>query len=496
MKSFASKYTRIYVNALFLVGAFTIGSQLFLQLYLLQVEHDSHVINIAGRQRMLSQKISKEALLMRQTNNEPTYNQHQQNLATALELWERSHNGLQKGDSSLNLPEPKLSQTNLQYFKQIEPHRAAICQATKRLLEVTFVGSSDSKQTQVAQILAHENQFLTLMNKITFEFDTQSKSSIQVFKWVEIILLSVTLLILAFEGLYIFRPAFKKINESVVELQENSEEIDAQNQMLSMLYEDIRQQNKNMLASINYAQTIQSASLSLDANISSYINKDLFILFKPRDIVSGDFYYLAETNSHYIVAAVDCQGHGIPGGFLSMIGVSIMNDIVKVEKITDPGEILNRAHQKIRRTLKQDETDNRDTMDLSLISKPKNKNEVQFAGAKNSIIYISNNELCEQKGERFSIGGHQNTDCFTTYTIPYEKDTMVYLFSDGYLDQFGGEHKRKFMKARFKEILLQNYQKTLVEQQEILDTTLDDWMKAGNEAQIDDILVMGVNLEV
>lgn len=495
MQAFTSKYKKIYVYALLLVGVFTVGSQLFLQLYLRKAEHDSHVINISGRQRMLSQKITKEALLIHQANNSGDFVQHQQKLKEALQLWDRSHHALQKGDSLLNLPEPTLSETNQQYFKQITPHRNAIEEAGLRLTQAKFSDSIATKRIQVAKILAHEDKFLTLMNKITFHFDKQTKGSIESFKLIEIALMCVTLLILSFEGLYIFRPTFKKIQENIAELKENAEEIDAQNHMLSNLYEELRKKNKNIVASINYAKTIQDACLSLDSNLTSYINQELFILFKPRDIVSGDFYYLAETDSHYVIAAVDCQGHGIPGGFLSMIGVAILNDIIKGERITDPGEILDKMHQKIRRTLKQDETDNRDSMDLSLIVKPKYKKEIQFAGAKNPLLYINDNQVYEIRGNRQSVGGGQKMLVdFNTHTIPYDKDTMVYLFSDGYLDQFGGNNKRKFMKARFKEVLLENHQRSLVMQQEALDNTLKNWMSGGKETQIDDILVMGVRL--
>ncbi|WP_045113071.1 SpoIIE family protein phosphatase [Microscilla marina] len=497
MQIHTRKYTYIYIVALFMIAAFTIGSQLFLQIYLHKEEENSHIINISGRQRMFSQKITKEALLILRAKNITEFSQHQQKLKLALNLWNHSHQGLLKGDALLNLPKPDLDQVNKKKFRQIKPYKDSITQASQKLIQARFSINTLEQKAYVDQILNNEEEFLKLMNHITFQFAKLSKDNITKFRNLEMMLMSVTLLLLGIEGFFIFRPTFKQINENTVALQENKEEIEAQNQMLNQVLVKTQVQNDNLIASIKYAQTIQNACLSIDSSISNYLNKDLFILFKPLQVVSGDFYYLVETESHYIAAAVDCQGHGIPGAFLSMIGVAILNDIVKAEKITEPNEILYEMHQKVRKTLHQEDNDNKDGMDISLISKPKDKSEIHFAGAKNPLVYIKNNELHKIKGDRFAIGGDNiQENPFTAHTITYSQLTMVYLFSDGYLDQFGGPDRRKFMNARFEKALKENYQKPLSQQKSILESTLENWMQVGNESQIDDILVMGIKFTV
>jgi len=495
MQTFTTKYTKIYITALFLIAAFTIGSQLFLQLYLQQEEANSHIINISGRQRMLSQKITKEAMLVLTATNETEFNNRQAKLTKALKLWNISHQGLLKGDSSLNLPEPKLGFINQDNFKKIRPYKDKITQAALELTQAKFLINKTQQEAKVHQILANEDQFLKLMNDITFRFDERSKENIVRFRLLEIVLMSITLLLLGLEGFFIFRPTFRKVDESIVAISENKEEIEAQNHMLNQVLEKVKMQNDNLVASIKYAETIQNATLSLDSSVASCLNSQFFIMFRPLQVVSGDFYYVADTEEELILAAVDCHGHGIPGALLSMIGVAILNDIIKAKKITSPGDILFNLDQIVRKTLHQESNDNQDGMDMALISIEKTSNQVKFAGAKNPLIYISDNQLQEIKGDRITIGGRsKKKQEFTTHQITIDHSTMFYLFSDGYLDQFGGPDRRKFMSPRFRQLLLKNYKKGLQQQQQVLETTFENWMNTHNDTQVDDVLVMGIRL--
>ena len=495
MHTFTTKYTKIHITALFLVAVFTIGSQLFLQLYLQQEGTNSRIINISGRQRMLSQKITKEAILIVQTNDPGEFKKRQQKLIANLDLWNRSHQGLLKGDPSLQLPASNICLINKENFKKIQPYKDKIAQAAQKIAQVNFSDDRKELKVFVDQILANEEPFLMLMNDITFRFDELSQENIVNFRLLEIVLMSITLLLLGLEGFFIFRPAFRKIEESVGAIQENKEEIEAQNQMLNQVLEKLKMQNDNLVASIKYAETIQNATLSLEPSVASCLNSQFFIMFRPLQVVSGDFYYMADTEESLIIAAVDCHGHGIPGALLSMIGVAILNDIIKAQKITNPGDILFHLHKTVRKTLNQESNNNRDGMDMALINIHKLSNSVKFAGAKNPLIYISDDQLYEIKGERITIGGKsKKKQDFTTHEVEIDQPTMFYLFSDGYLDQFGGPDRRKFMSPRFRQLLLKNHHKSLIQQKQALETTFDQWKNTHNDIQVDDVLVMGVRL--
>jgi len=278
------------------------------------------------------------------------------------------------------------------------------------------------------------------------------------------------------------------------ELAEKNIQIEAQRDKLSETNKIIQDKNKNITASITYAKRIQEAMLPLREKIDQALNEN-FILFKPRDIVSGDFYWFATKNDKIIYTAVDCTGHGVPGAFMSMIGSEILTTIVS-QGITTPAEILDLKNKYVRTALKQEQTENQDGMDMSLCTIDKRTKIVEWAGAKNPLIYIKNNELFHLKGDMQSIGGHQMTKAekkFTNYEVSYaDAPTYFYTFTDGYQDQFGGDKSRKFMVKRLKEILLEVHQKPMEEQRRALDFHIEEWMK--DVDQTDDILVIGFKL--
>jgi serine phosphatase RsbU (regulator of sigma subunit) len=266
---------------------------------------------------------------------------------------------------------------------------------------------------------------------------------------------------------------------------------------------EIELKNENITNSINYAKRIQQAMLPPPGNFGNLSVKDYLIFFKPRDIVSGDFYFFTKKveenysskgksrESAEVIAAVDCTGHGIPGAFMSMIGYSLLNDIVE-RNPPDAALILGKLHTAIRTSLQQDTTDNVDGMDIALVVIKDNGKTLEYAGAMNSLTYIQNGELFVIKGNRFGIGGkhHTETRVFTKHSISIDKPTTVYLSSDGYQDQFGGEEGYKLMAANFRKILVEIHQKPMFEQKEILKQKLNEWMGKEHE-QLDDILVIG-----
>lgn len=258
---------------------------------------------------------------------------------------------------------------------------------------------------------------------------------------------------------------------------------------------EIELQKNNITASIDYARQIQDAMLPTYQSIQKHLPKS-FVLFKPRDIVSGDFYYFTAntSNNKMVLAAIDCTGHGVPGAFMSLIGNDILNGIIEQEGITKADIVLDKLHRGVRNSLNQYNSSNRDGMDISLCVIDRQAKTVEFAGAMNSLVYIQNGELTRLIGDKMPIGGEQRevNRKFHSHTIDISIPTTLYLYSDGYQDQFGGKGNRKFMAPRFRELLYSIYQKPMIEQKNMLESTLENWQE-GN-AQLDDILVIGVNI--
>jgi transcriptional regulator with GAF, ATPase, and Fis domain len=277
---------------------------------------------------------------------------------------------------------------------------------------------------------------------------------------------------------------------NAIENAEAYRKIEAQN-------EDIRRTNDKMTASINYARRIQQAMLP-DRTAIQAVLPDSFILFRPRDIVSGDFYWFLEKDGKIFIAAVDCTGHGVPGAFMSMIGNDFLNEIVSLLDIEAPDLILNELHKHVRKALKQAETDNRDGMDVALCVIDPQRRVLEYAGAKNPLIYIRHDQpqiVHHIKGDKVPIGGMQKEDdrCFTKHVIPIESTTSFYIFTDGLQDQFGGNQGMKYTINRIKKFFAEHCQLPMEQQRRELRSEMMDWMQ--NERQIDDILVIGFKID-
>jgi ligand-binding sensor domain-containing protein/serine phosphatase RsbU (regulator of sigma subunit) len=263
---------------------------------------------------------------------------------------------------------------------------------------------------------------------------------------------------------------------------------------IEMQKEKIEDQKRQITDSIEYAQHIQSAILPKENTLSPILN-DYFILYKPRDIVSGDFYWIDGNKDRVVAVAADCTGHGVPGAFLSMLGVAILNQINAANKKYKSGEILDSLRKQLIYTLSHTRAGekSRDGMDLALsIIDFKNK-KVQFSGAINPLILVRKKEMEIFKGDKMPVGLHiGETKPFSTREIEIHKGDNLYMFSDGYADQFGGPDDKKFMVGNFRKLLCDISDKPMNDQYEILNRTIEEW-KEGYE-QIDDILVMGIKI--
>lgn len=276
------------------------------------------------------------------------------------------------------------------------------------------------------------------------------------------------------------------INHQNEEILEQSAAIEAQKN-------EIQRKSQAITESIVYAKRIQEAILPFKEQISQYLN-EYFILFQPRDIVSGDFYWFEEVEGKLVFAIVDCIGHGVPGAFMSMIGNDLLNNIVYGQRETNPDVILEKMHKGIRHALKQDQTRNQDGMDAAILIIDPEKRKLSYAGAKNPLIFIQDDQLNLIKGDRYGVGGsllaRERTYHAHTLDLPAHKPSTFYIFSDGYADQFGGDKGRKFMTKRFRKLLLDIHNLPMEEQRATLQQKLQDWQ--GDNSQIDDILILGI----
>jgi serine phosphatase RsbU (regulator of sigma subunit) len=257
----------------------------------------------------------------------------------------------------------------------------------------------------------------------------------------------------------------------------------------------IEEKNKDITASIRYAKRIQDAILPPDEFVRTYLPKT-FVLFKPKDIVSGDFYWLSDKKDKILFAAVDCTGHGVPGAFMSIVGHNLLDQIVSEHGITKPSEILDALNKSVSDTLRQSYTDDivKDGMDIALCCFDRNTQTFEYAGAFNPLWLIRNGELIETKADKFPIGnltiGEQKK--YTNHVIPLVKGDTLYIFSDGFADQFGGPNGKKLKYSVFKSMLLKIQHLSMEDQGVYLSNEIEEWR--GELEQVDDILVIGTRL--
>jgi serine phosphatase RsbU (regulator of sigma subunit) len=259
--------------------------------------------------------------------------------------------------------------------------------------------------------------------------------------------------------------------------------------------EEIEEQKKHIMDSIHYARRIQNAILPSFNVIDTYL-KNYFILYLPKDIVSGDFYWMDYADGKFMIAAVDCTGHGVPGAFMSIVGFNQLNFAVSVKKARSASVILDELNKGVVSTLNENKSDTsiKDGMDMVLCVFDFAAKRVEFAGANNPMILIRNNEIIKYKGDRFPIGAFEGEklQLFKNNEIEVKEGDCLYLASDGYADQFGGPDNKKFMSKRYEELLLEVSSNPMDVQKDILYKRLLEWR--GKNDQVDDVLVIGIKV--
>jgi serine phosphatase RsbU (regulator of sigma subunit)/O-acetyl-ADP-ribose deacetylase (regulator of RNase III) len=281
---------------------------------------------------------------------------------------------------------------------------------------------------------------------------------------------------------------------SIQRLEKAKNKIELQKNEITIQNELLHEQKQNITDSIQYASRIQYAELPpveiIDQNFS-----DNFILYKPCQIVSGDFYWFKQIKNFIYIVAADCTGHGVPGAFMSMLGVSLLNEIVSKQDLNPPNQILNELRNQIKKSLHQTgkSGEQQDGMDIAFCIINKETNLMQFSGAFNPLYLVRNNELLEYKADRMPIGIHANDmNSFTNNIIPLKNGDTIYIFSDGYIDQFGGMKEERFKSKRFKELILSINAVPMKEQLKELNKTFDNWRC--DNPQTDDVLVIGIRI--
>jgi serine phosphatase RsbU (regulator of sigma subunit) len=304
------------------------------------------------------------------------------------------------------------------------------------------------------------------------------------------------------------------------EIEAQRDEIETQRDAVVQQKNKIEEIHKSLSESIDYATRLQESILPEKSILKKYLS-DFFVLFKPKDKVSGDFYWWTHIENHTIITAADCTGHGVPGAFMSMLGISFLREIVQKEYITHTGIILRKLRKEIIKSLNQKDKihNQKDGMDMAIISINHETNTIQFSGANNPLYIITNAELnilskenlssiklydklnlknkdskflYEIKPDKMPIAIYDKMSRFTTHEIQIKKGDQIYLFSDGFADQFGGERNKKYKYKPFKNLLLENANKSMQEQFDILKSSFTKWK--GNNEQVDDLVIIGIKI--
>lgn len=291
--------------------------------------------------------------------------------------------------------------------------------------------------------------------------------------------------------------------QALESLQEKERLILEQNEMLEkqvaertselqLQKEVIEIKNKEILDSIHYASHLQEAILPPVDSLNTFF-KENFVLYKPKDIVAGDFYWIEPVEDGVMVVVADCTGHGVAGALMSMLGVSLLNHIVQNQGELVPANILNKLHVAVVKALQQEQSHRNEGMDIAICRFNFTSNELQYAGANRPLVYTANHELHLVAADKIGIGGMQYEQRnYFNHVMPFAAFDALYLFTDGYADQFGGPNGKKLMTTKFKETLLQLKEKSMEEQHAFLRNYFDSW-KGSNE-QVDDVLVMGLKI--
>jgi serine phosphatase RsbU (regulator of sigma subunit) len=384
-------------------------------------------------------------------------------------------------------------------FAQISRHQGEISQQKKTIIvqqqEVqvqkdTLARQKEQIAVQVARMDEQLGKILEQEDKIKVQLATLEKQKLILY------FVLLALLLVSFLGYYIYR-GYKIKKEANIKLEEKNrtislqkDEIEKQRDLATAQRDQIAYQKKHITDSIMYAKRIQTA---LIPSLELFSDKlEHFVLYKPLAIVSGDFYWVSAQGNLQVIIAADCTGHGVPGAFMSMLGVSMLNEIVNAKNIVMPDQIIEELRAGIIKALNQvaDEESVKDGMDIAVCVVDFDKNILYYAGANNPLYLIRDGELIHYRADKMPVAIHYKMTPFTLQQIDLKKGDAFYIFSDGYADQFGGPKEKKFMSMKLKETLISMADRPMLEQGEQLNQIFEDWR--GDNPQVDDVILIGV----
>jgi len=334
-------------------------------------------------------------------------------------------------------------------------------------------------------------------NPATFEFEVSPPfwQEIWFLSSIAIVVIIVIYLLLKMRERKMLRERLileRKVKVRTQEVVDKNQELELVNLEMISKNKEIEEKNKDVNSSIRYALTIQKASFPPIVDLKN-VFENSFIYHLPRDIVSGDFYWYKKLEKEFVVAIVDCTGHGVPGAFMSMIGMTLLNEIMSGQPEIDPGMALNRLDLGIRKAFENSENSSNDGMDVVLCTINKDKKVVKYSGAYRPLYLVRNGELIEYKATKYAIGSKEVLEKdYVTHEIPYQDGDCIYLLSDGYPDQFGGPYNKKFKTKVMKSMFLNIQQHDMEKQKELIHQRYLDWK--GDFEQVDDILICGIKL--
>jgi len=376
--------------------------------------------------------------------------------------------------------------------KEIVSQKDLILKQQEEVNKQNFVITDKQKEIDIrTNQIAEQDSLISTQKVIMFEqLKAIEKQRLLLYFAIIALILVSGLVYYIYRGYKIKKEANIKLEEKNRLISAQKDEIQKQKEIAESQRDLITYQKKHITDSIHYAKRIQTALLPSLELFSDEI--DHFVLYKPRDIVSGDFYWVAKIDGQQMVIAADCTGHGVPGAFMSMLGVSLLNEIILNKRIIQPDQVLNVLREYIIKSLKQvvQTSGIKDGMDMCVCLIDFKKNKVQFAGANNPLWIFADGQLNEIKGDKMPVAIHDSMPPFTNHLIDIKKGDTFYIFSDGYADQFGGPQQKKILNKNFKMLLQKVQNLPMLEQGAKIDEFFEDWRK--ELEQIDDVCVIGI----
>jgi len=372
----------------------------------------------------------------------------------------------------------------------VQKQTIIVQQKEVKIQQDTLAAQKAKIADQIAKIDVQLGKIAEQEGKIKIQLETLEKQKIVLYFVLFVLFLLSFLVYYIYRGYKIKKEANIRLEEKNRTISAQKDEIEKQKDIAEAQRDQIAYQKKHITDSIMYAKRIQTA---LMPSLELFSDKlEHFVVYKPLAIVSGDFYWVASKDNIQIIIAADCTGHGVPGAFMSMLGVTMLNEIVNEKHIISPDQIIEHLRQGVIKSLKQvvDEDTVKDGMDIAVCTIDFNENTLWYAGANNPLYLVRGGELTHYRADKMPVAIHYKMLPFTVHKIDLKKGDTFYIFSDGYADQFGGPNEKKFMSAKLKETVVAMSGKPMLEQGEKLNAIFEEWR--GDNPQVDDVTLIGV----